>query len=178
MALTLPFGCTSHGEQQVVTDKDSTEVPTMVTQDVSMYISDSGVIKYHALAPTWIRYSEDPQNEYQYFPDGITLHQLDTAQQIIGTIVADTAYNYERKQLWHLIMHVDISTVQQETFRTNDLYWDMREHKVYSDSFIHIERPDGILEGYGFTANDDFTKYTIRQSSGIFPVKDDQPKAE
>ena len=56
-----------------------------------------------------------------------------------------------------------------EKFLTNQLYWDQRQHKLYSDSFIHIERPDKVLEGYGFDSNEQLTRYTIRKVSGIFP---------
>ncbi|MCF0180153.1 MAG: LPS export ABC transporter periplasmic protein LptC, partial [Bacteroidales bacterium] len=89
---------------------------------------------------------------------------------------ADTAYNYETKQLWHLIKNVEVHSVQGEYFRSNDLFWDLRQHEVYTDSFIHIERPDATIEGYGFKSNDAFTKYEIRQTSGIFPFRDDMEK--
>ena len=41
---------------------------------------------------------------------------------------------------------------------------------MYSDSFIHIERSDRIIEGYGFESNEQMTDYVIRRPSGIFPT--------
>ncbi len=176
--LCLLAGCHKEEEkQQEGADLDLSTIPGMVTHDVSMLVSDSGKIKYHAIAPVWYRYDLDKSNPYQYFPDGLVLNQIDQDKNIVGHIQADTAYNYENSDLWHLINNVKIYSVQGERFNTNDLFWDARNHKVYSDSFIHIERNYDILEGYGFTSNDAFTEYEVRQTTGIFEVKD-EPKHE
>ena len=173
-------GCHKEDEKQQTTDEelDLSTIPGMVTHDVSMLVSDSGKIKYHATAPVWYRYDLDKKNPYQYFPDGLFLDQIDMQKNVVGHIQADTAYNYENTDLWHLINNVKIYNVQGERFTTNDLYWDARNHKVYSDSFIHIERNYDILEGYGFTSNDNFTEYEIRQTTGIFEVKEEERQAK
>ena len=170
--LPMFVGCSAESKEQAG-EGDSIELPNMVTFDVNMLISDSGVIKYKAIAPLWYVYENDVRNKYWYFPEGIRLDQIDTTFATEFSIESDTAYNYETKQLWHLIKNVKIRNTVGEYFETNDLYWDMRNHKVYSDSFIHIERPDAIIEGFGFTSDDAFTKYEIRQTSGIFPFQED-----
>lgn len=146
------------------------EVPEMATYNVTMLISDSGVIRYKASTDLWLRYNPDSGEQYQYFPQGIYLEQLDTLFNPIASIQADTAYNFENRQVWHLIDHVHIVNKDDEHFYTNDLYWDVRRHKVYSDSFIRIERPNATLTGYGFQSNDQFTEYVIRQTAGDFPI--------
>lgn len=167
-------GCHKEDEnKQDNTNLDLSTIPGMVTHDVSMLVSDSGKIKYHATAPVWYRYDLDKRNPYQYFPEGLVLDQIDQQKNVVSHIQADTAYNYENTDLWHLINNVKIYNVQGERFTTNDLYWDARNHTVYSDSFIHIERNYDILEGYGFTSNDNFTEYEIRQTTGIFEVKEE-----
>ena len=174
IALTTIFGCKSEPKMSSE-GTDSIVIPNMVTRDVDMLISDSGVIKYKALAPAWYVYENDIKNKYWYFPEGIRLDQIDTTFSTEFSIEADTAYNYETKQLWHLIKNVRVHSTTGEYFETNDLFWDLRKHEVYSDSFIHIERPDAIIEGYGFTSDDAFTKYELRQTSGIFPFQEGGP---
>lgn len=171
IAISVFFGCNSEAKGESG-EADSTELPTMVTRDVNMLISDSGVIKYKATTPIWYVYENDVTNKYWYFPEGICLDQIDREFESEFNIVADTAYNYETKQLWHLINNVKVHSTAGEYFETNDLYWDLRKHEVYSDSFIHIERPDAIIEGFGFNSDDAFTRYEIRQTSGIFPFQD------
>ena len=60
-----------------------------------------------------------------------------------------------------------------ELFLTQQLFWDQRRNRLYSDSFIHIETPERMLEGHGFESNDRLTKYSIRKPTGIFPVSED-----
>ena len=167
-AVSLLYSCMDDSKTVTEDETLAGNVPGMVTRDVSMQVSDSGVIRYLATAPLWMNYSLDASNRYQYFPEGIHIVMVDSLLNPEASIVADTAYNYENKQLWHLINDVVIENLQNEKFMTNDLFWDMRRHKVYSDSFIHIERPDAIIEGIGFMSNDDFTEYTLRETSGIF----------
>ena len=173
--ISLLSGCHKTEENKTNNvDIDLSTIPGMVTHDVSMLVSDSGLIKYHAIAPIWYRYDLDKKNPYQYFPEGLVLNQIDQQRNIVSHIQADTAYNYENTDLWHLIKNVQIYNMQGERFRTNDLYWDARNHKVYSDSFIHIERNYDILEGYGFTSNDAFSEYEVRQTTGIFEMKEQE----
>ena len=39
-----------------------------------------------------------------------------------------------------------------------------------SDSFIHIERAEQIIEGVGFKSNERMTIYELDKPMGIFPV--------
>lgn len=174
IGVTAFFGCKSEPKMSS-SDNDSIENPTMITYDVDMLISDSGVIKYKAIAPVWFVFENNVTNKYWFFPEGLRLDQIDTTFTTEFSIEADTAYNYETKQLWHLIKNVKVHSTAGEYFETNDLFWDLRKHEVYSDSFIHIERPDAIIEGFGFLSDDAFTSYEIRQTSGIFPFQDNAP---
>ena len=169
----IVIGCQGDEASDAAGNADSTEVeevviPAMVTTDVSMLVSDSGIIRYHAQAPIWYRY--DQKTRYWYFPQSIRLDQLDDNLESIGSLLSDTAYHFEDKRMWHLIGNVRVSNIKGERFNTDEIYWDMRQHTVYSDSFIHIERQHDILEGYGFTSNENFTEYELRQTTGIFEI--------
>ena len=149
VACCIAAGCQNEkdNESATVDDEDFSKIPGMVTTDVSMLVSDSGVIRYHANTPIWYTYNLDAKKSYWYFPEGIELQQLDEELQPAGKLQADTAYHYEKEQQWHLIGNVRVSNTKGEKFNTEELYWDMKKHTVYSDSFIHIERgKDGIFE--------------------------------
>ena len=152
LACSIVAGCQQDGNKDEGTteEEDYSKIPGMVTTDVSMLVSDSGVIRYHANTPIWYTYNLDAKKSYWYFPEGIELQQLDEEMQPAGKLQADTAYHFEKEQQWHLIGNVRVSNTKGEKFNTEELYWDMRKHTVYSDSFIHIERNRDILEGYGY----------------------------
>lgn len=155
-------------------DIDASHTPTMLTRNVETLISDSGVTRFRIVTPIWYVYDE-AEEPYWRFPDGLKLDKYDLFFRKEATVEADSATYFKNKQLWRLDGHVNITNVMNEKFLTNQLYWDQRQHKLYSDSFIHIERPDKVLEGYGFDSNEQLTRYSIRNVSGIFPANSFEP---
>lgn len=155
----------------------SVAIPTMLTRDVETLISDSGVTRYRIVTPIWYVYDEVDE-PYWRFPEGLNLEKYDNFFRTEATVRADSAIYHKRKQTWQLDGHVSISNVMNEKFLTQQLFWDQRTHKLYSDSFIHIERTDRVLEGYGFESNEQLTRYSIKKVSGIFPASEFKPKGQ
>ena len=116
---------------------------------------------------------ENAQEPYWYFPRGLHLEKFDSVFATEALIQGDTAIYFKIKQLWRLDRNVRIENTKEEVFLTSQIFWDQRKREIYSDSFIHIETPDEVIEGYGFTSNEQMTRYKIRRTSGIFPIKRD-----
>lgn len=170
LCISLFMGCNSSEEKggaEAILDED---YPQMVTHGVSMIISDSGVIKYRITAPTWERYEND--EAYDCCPDSILVEQIDSLFICHTSLRADTGYRYDQKNLVHLIKNVRAVSEKGERFFSDDLYFDMKHDSVYSETDIRIEREDNIIEGKGFHSNGNFTRYTILQTSGIFPIRE------
>lgn len=145
------------------------QMPTMLTRNVQTLISDSGITRYRMTAPVWYVYEETDVPRWR-FPKGLYLEKYDPLFRKEATIRADSATYYKGQQLWRLDGNVDIANVKGEKFLTNQLFWSQRDRTVYSDSFIHIEQPTRVLEGYGFNSDEQMTRYTIRRVQGIFPA--------
>ncbi len=153
-----------------ITNRDS--VPVMTTRDVSTYISDSGVVRYKIIADEWRVYDRLDPTRWT-FEEGIYLEKFNNDLSIEATIVADTAYYYDQQELWELRGNVHIENEQDEQFNTQLLYWNQKTKKVYSDLYIRIRQQKRIITGIGFTSNQEFTNYTIKQTQGIFPISED-----
>lgn len=170
--LFLSASC-SKGKEPVsaaITNRDS--VPVMVTRDVATYISDSGVVRYKIIADEWQVFDRlDPS--MWTFEQGVYLEKFNNDLSIEATIVADTAYYYDKEELWELRGNVHIENEQDEQFDTQLLYWNQKTKKVYSDLYIRIRQQKRIITGIGFTSNQEFTNYTIKQTQGIFPISED-----
>ena len=89
-----------------------------------------------------------------------------------GTFTADTATFWSQKKLWRFDRNVRMRNIAGDRFLTEQLFWDQNSRKLYSDSFIHIERSDRVIEGVGFESDENMTDYTIRHPMGIFPASD------
>lgn len=170
--LFLSVSC-SGGKEPVtdaITNRDS--VPVMVTRDVSTYISDSGVVRYKIITDEWRVYDRlDPS--MWTFEQGIYLEKFNNDLSTEAVIIADTAYYYDKQELWELRGNVHIENEQDEEFDTQLLFWDQKTKRVYSDLYIRIRQQKRIITGIGFTSNQDFTRYTIKNTQGIFPIKEE-----
>lgn len=154
-----------------ITNRDS--IPVMVTRDVSTYVSDSGVVRYKIITSEWKVFDKLDPSRWS-FEKGIYLEKFDNKLTIEAVITADTAYYYDKLELWELRSNVHIENEQDEEFDTQLLFWNQKTKQVYSDQYIHIRQQKRIITGTGFTSNQDFTNYTIKQTQGIFPIKEEQ----
>lgn len=154
-----------------ITERDS--LPVMDTRGVTTLVSDSGMIRYRIETEEWLVYDrKDPP--YWAFEKGVYLEKFDTLFQVEASIQADTAYFYNKEDLWKLMGHVHIQNLKGEQFDTELLYWSQKKGRVYSDRFIRIEQPDRIITGRGFESNQEMTIYTIHKPEAIFYVEDDE----
>ena len=160
-----------HPVTDAITNRDS--VPIMVTREVSTYISDSGVVRYKIIADEWKVFDRLDPSRWT-FEEGVYLEKYDNNLNIEATILADTAYYYNKQELWELRGNVHIENIEDEQFDTQLLFWNQKSKQVYSDQYIRIRQQKRIITGMGFTSNQDFTNYTIKQTQGIFPIKEEQ----
>lgn len=166
--LTLTIACGSeHREEAAI--GDAKHFPTMLTTDVSTYISDSGYTRYHVDAPLWVMY-EEADTPYWSFPQGLDMEKYDDTMAINATFRSDSAVYFSVRKLWRFDGNVIMRNTDGDRFATPQLYWDQNAKRVYSDSFMHIERAERIIEGYGFESNDQMTEYTILHPQMILPI--------
>lgn len=167
----LLTSCGDEKTEMIHLDTDGERVPTMLTRDVTTLISDSGITKYRITTDLWLVFEEAAEPHWR-FPEGLFMEKFDSAYDVNATIAADSATYWSNKGLWRLDGNVNVLNLQGEKFLTQQLFWDQRNHKIYSDSFIHVEKQGRTIEGYGFNSNERMTTYTVLKPSGIFPASD------
>ena len=168
------LACSGEPNEVVEVTFDPETTYTMKTTGVVSLISDSGVTRYRANAKEWLVYGK-AQEPYWYFPKGIYVEKFDSLFHTEASIEADTAYYYDKQGLFQFVGQVEVKSLQRERFETEELFWNQKEDKVYSDRFIRIEQEDKIITGVGFESNQNMTRYTIRESRGVFPVDTSAP---
>ena len=178
MVMLLLFSACSGRHKDMgaaITERDS--LPVMDTKGVMTLISDSGITRYRINTEEWLVF--DRKNPpYWAFEKGVYLEKFDSIFQVEASIKADTAYFFNKEELWKLMGNVHIQNLKGEQFDTELLYWDQRTQRIYSDEFIRIEQPDRIITGHGFESNQQMTVYTIRKPEGIFYVDEEAAAAD
>lgn len=169
----LLFSCKHKTDVAPAVQLNPDSVPMMVTHKVRTLISDSGITQYRINTPVWYVY-DGGANPRWNFPEGATLEQFDKQFKVVSTVRCDSAMYFTKEQLWRLDGNVRIRNVNNELILTNQLFWDQRWNEVRSDSFVHIERPDRTIEGYGFRSNQQLTKYKLNHVMAILPVDEDR----
>lgn len=169
-AMVFTAGCGDNHRNYVADMGDAGQTPTMETTNVSTLISDSGYTRYHIESPVWRMY-EDLADPYWKFPQGLDLEQYDNYMHPQARMRCDSATYWSQRRLWRLDGHVVMVNTQKDTFLTSQLYWDQVRSEVYSDSFMHIVRSNHIIEGYGFTSNQNITAYTVHRPTAIIPIE-------
>ena len=166
--LTASYAMVSCSEERehtapAIHDRDS--VPVMTTYGVNTLISDSGVIKYRIVTERW-EINENRKPSRWTFNKGILLTQFDLKKHVVGYIQCDSAVYFDKDRRWELRGRVRILTAQGLTFYSNELYWDERNHEMWSYSYSHLKTPDKELQGNWFRSDEQMTNYEIRQTKG------------
>ncbi len=174
LAVVVPIfvtSCNSVQEESVIIEnRDSMAV--MSTYGVSTIISDSGRISYRIDAEEWLIFDRR-QPPYWAFEKGVYLEKYDYEMNVEATIKCDTAYYYSEQKLWKLIGNVDIRNPKNERFYTDLMYWNQEEEKIYSDAYIKIEQEEQTTEGIGFSSNQNMTQWEIKNTKGIYTIKEE-----
>lgn len=146
-------------------------LPVMTTYGVITEITDSGRLAYRVSAEEWAIYDKR-KPPYWAMEKGAFVEKLNINKEVEATIKCDTAYYFSDKKLWKLMGNVDIRNPKNEKFFTQLLYWDQNKELIYSDAHIVIEQEDQKTEGIGFSSNQDMTVWEIKETKGIYSLKE------
>ena len=169
VAILVAVGCKEEVKDVVKKEIDPETTPTVLTRDVKTLISDSGITKYRITSPIWYIFERAARPNWK-FTRGLLLEQFNDSFRVVASVKCDSATYFKSDQLWRLDGHVTILNEKKEVILTQQLFWDQRKKEVRSDSFIHIERAEQIIEGVGFKSNERMTIYELDKPMGIFPV--------
>ncbi len=156
---------------QAVRAEDS--LPFMHARGINTLISDSGVMRYRMVAEEWDIYKHGNGPTTWKFMKGLLMERFDENFHVDLYVQSDTAYLHNQ-DMWELRGRVVIRNIKNEIFKTEELFWDMDKHEMWSHKFIRIITPERELQGTEFRSNETMTRYWITNSSGAFPVTDTQ----
>jgi hypothetical protein len=108
---------------------------------------------------------------------GLLMERLNDKFHTDLFVQSDTAYLH-RQQLWELRGRVVVRNVNGDVFRTEELFWDLNAHEMWSHQYMHITTPERELEGTEFRSNEQMTRYSVLNSTGVFPVEEKEPEQQ
>lgn len=169
-SLLLCIACSSKDRANAPSVSPEDSLAFMQSRGVNTLISDSGVLRYKIVAETWDIHNSTQPATWK-FMKGLLLTRFDEKMQVDLYVQADTAYLHQQ-YLWELRGRVHIKNIQGTRFRTEELFWDMQRHQIWSNQFMRITTPTRELQGTTFRSNEQMTDYLITNSAGAFPAED------
>ncbi len=168
--LILCVSCAGEEKKHASAVNELDSLPFMQSKGISTLISDSGVMRYKITAEEWDIYNSTNPPKW-VFIKGLLLEKFDSTFHIDWFVQSDTAYCHNQK-LWELRGRVVVRNQQGTVFTSEELFWDMDRHEMYSHLFMRIRTPERMIQGYNFRSNEQMTVYKIESSQGEAPFKD------
>ncbi len=149
------------------------EIPTVTAKNVKMTYTEKGYKRGRLLADIFKNYdmSDDP---YVKFPKGIKITLFDKTHKVETEMEADSAIYFPDKRTWEAMGHVVVKNVNGTILRTEKLYGDESEKKIYTNKLVNITKTDGtiVVGRTGFMSNTEFTIYKFLDMYGKFYVSE------
>ncbi len=140
-----------------------------VADSVKFTYKDGAYIRAVVTGKTIKRYTKT-QNKL-VFSDGLLVKFYEQLN-LISVMKADYAENDDAEQMVKVSGNVYMENSRYEILETQELAWNIRTKKIFTDKPIKIKTTDNVIYGVGFDSDEDFSNYTIRKVNGIVAVDD------
>ena len=172
IAIFFLGSCQNDIEQVRKLTKDE-DFPLRVQYDVHYEYSDSARKNFDLQAPEVADFSQE-EPPYIEFPQGIEVVFYDKQGKQEAFLEANYAKYLPKDNRWNARGNVIVVNSKKEELNSEELMWNQKTGKIYSDKFVKIITEESILSGDGFEADQNFEKWTIKKSSGIIDIVENE----
>lgn len=142
---------------------------TQQSDSLTIISSQNGRKAYRFETPLMERY-EFAKEPYMEFRKGIQIETFDSTGAIESTLVADYAINFEKQQLWEAKGNVVATNAKGQILQTQQLFWNQRLKRVYSNIDSKVIQGTDTLVGVGFESDEEFEEWEFRRPRGKLAV--------
>lgn len=151
-------------------------MPEQQASDVVMYYSEYGDVIFELHSPRVETYSGE-ENPRTIFPEGFEVVFYDsTGKTVQSRLTAN--YGIKMEKELKMIARGDVvvnNYEKKERLNTEELIWDQRHDKIYTDKFVTITTENQVLYGEGGMESDEsFNSWTIKNLKGKMEVDEEE----
>lgn len=151
-------------------DSEAANNETLMTErseHLTILMSENGRRSYHFKTPLLEGYTlaSDP---YREFRKGIhiTTYQNDSLTTVNATLVANYAIFYEERELWEAKGDVVVEKADGTKLYTQQLYWNSKTGRIYSNVDSKIVKGSDVFMGEGFESDEELKEWRFRRMTG------------
>ncbi len=147
-------------------------IPDLTAKNFEFLRSDSGRVVAKLQSPVMIQYEGD--NPHTIFPEGFRIEFYNRLMQVESEMSADYGINYTKRKLLKAQKNVVvINFAKDEQLNSDELIWDQRRKRIYSEADVRITTPTEILYGTGLDSDEQFKRYEVYKSKGEVEVEEE-----
>lgn len=167
--LVVLVGC---GEKKIKPRIENPETtPTQIWYDVVSLESKNGVKSYRMTTPLMESY-EQAESPFSEFTKGIMVETFnDTTRVVQSDLKADYARFNSEQEVWEVRGNVIGRNMEDDrTIITEQLFWDQKRDKIFTDKFATLIDGKSIHQGTGFEADGDLKRWIFKSTRGRLEV--------
>lgn len=153
---------------------DDPALMTEYCEDLTVVMSQNGRRSYIFETPLLEGYSQASE-PYREFRKGvkITTYKDDSLSTVNSVLTANYAIYYGERELWEAKGNVVVEKADGTTLYTQQLFWNARTRRIYSNVDSRIVQRGGRQDvvGEGFESDEEFNDWRFRRSKGRLEVQ-------
>lgn len=164
--LVLIFVSCSNDPKLVQEFVSSEVLPIEKIEGAEMLHTENGKLKVKIVATTIERFNnQEPQ---LVFSNHLVVYFYNDSALVQSTLKAEYAEINDEKKLMTAKENVILTNIAGKKLESEELIWDEKNNKIYTDKKVKITTGKEVIEGEGFVSNPDFTEYSIFKIHGTF----------
>lgn len=168
----LLFSCENALEED--TSDGDEKMMTEYSENLTLVMSQNGRKSYRFATPLLEGYSlaKEPYREFRKGVKVIT-YLDDSMSTVDAVLTSNYAIYYEKRELWEAKGDVVVEKSDGKTLYTQQLFWNARTKRIYSnvDSKIVQGGGDDVFVGEGFESDEAFKDWRFRRMTGRMRVE-------
>ena len=153
----LYSGCSGKPESSPL---DFELTPMQVVYNMEIQQTERGVTTMRMTAPTLQHFEfrkDSIDQSFDYYPDGIHVDAYTSDGALETTVDADEARHITTpgQEEWKAFGNVQIVNIaKRERMESDTVYWVQDEKRIYTDCYVRISSPQGVMQGYGMESDE------------------------
>src|SRR5574344_1499176 len=136
---------------------DLKHIPTQTVENIKAIQSKNGIYEMRMEAPLMEHFEQDKSNSYDLFSRGISVYGYNEEGLLETEITSDEAKHTigSKQETWAAYGNVIIKNfIKGERMETDTIYWNQEEKKIYTDCYVKLTSPQGMMQGYGMESDE------------------------
>lgn len=156
-AIMLYSGCSGKPESSSL---DFEQTPMQVVYNMEIQQTELGMTTMRMTAPVMqhFEFRKDSMDQsYDYYPKGIHVDAYTKDGALETTVDADEARHITTpgQEEWKAFGNVQVVNIaKRERMESDTIYWVQDEKRIYTDCYVRISSPQGVMQGYGMESDE------------------------